>query len=50
MKKDFKVTVAETKIVEAETKEEAYDKAFKEFMKEGINPNSFYVYINGEEF
>lgn len=46
----YEVTVSLTKIVEADNKDDAYKKAFDEFMDEGVNPNSFYVYINGKEY
>ena len=29
---------------------DAYKKAFEEFIDEGVNPNSFYGYINGKEY
>lgn len=46
---NHEVTITLTKKVEAENKDQAYKKAFDEFMREGINPNCFDVYVDGKE-
>lgn len=47
--KQYVVTITLTKYVVASNDNEAYEKAFNEFTEDGINPNGFYVYVNGKE-
>lgn len=46
----YTITVSLTKTVKANNEKEAFKKAFDEFMKVGVNPNCFDVYINRERY
>ena len=48
--KEYEITLSLTKTIEAENEDEAFSKAFDEFMEEGVNPNCFYIYVDGEPY
>lgn len=44
----YTMTITLTKTVIAESEKEAYKKAVREFLDDGIDPNEFYIYLNGK--